>query len=328
MYTSYEDFKRELLEELHAQRQSFVSGFDIVTSTKDNIRELEAIRVNYTDERNMNPIIYAEQYYRAYQNGWSMDDVVESVLEIAHDAYHREKELDFSQITPEMARENLELRLINAEWNKELLKECAHIKFNDLVAVPRLNVSVGDDSASILITKGVQQQLLQMTDDEVLAIARENSMKQDFYITNMAEVVREIMMDDMGNVYAEDMIPDDNPMYVLSNTQKSYGAIGLISNEVLGEAKEKIGENFFVIPSSVHETILLGESACENPADLQEMCKEVNATQVTETERLGENIYYYNGHKLQVCNSIEELLVQRHETNHMEQSQTRQRRVG
>ena len=55
-----------------------------------------------------------------------------------------------------------------------------------------------------------------------------------------------------------------------------------------------MGENYFVLPSSIHEVIIVPESASPGYSDLNEMIREINQTQVAEEEVLGDHAYYYD----------------------------------
>ena len=53
--------------------------------------------------------------------------------------------------------------------------------------------------------------------------------------------------------------------------------------------------NLYIIPSSIHEVILLPDSGKEPDATaLKEMIREVNSTQVAPEEILSDNLYYYD----------------------------------
>ena len=55
-----------------------------------------------------------------------------------------------------------------------------------------------------------------------------------------------------------------------------------------------IGENFYILPSSIHEVIIIAESQSPSKDDLQDMVRDINETQVDAEELLSDTIYYYN----------------------------------
>ena len=62
-------------------------------------------------------------------------------------------------------------------------------------------------------------------------------------------------------------------------------------------AVSEINDNFFVIPSSIHELILIPESFGMNRQQLEAMVKEINETEVAREEVLSDTVYYYDREK-------------------------------
>ncbi len=92
----------------------------------------------------------------------------------------------------------------------------------------------------------------------------------------------------------EDLEEVKMPMYVLTNRQKLYGAACMLYPGVLKEFGRQLGQDFYILPSSVHEVILVpGETGAEHGA-LQKIVKEINQTQVAEDEVLADSVYYYS----------------------------------
>ena len=83
-------------------------------------------------------------------------------------------------------------------------------------------------------------------------------------------------------------------MYILSNHMRSYGAAALIYPEQLRKIAEEVGENYYVLPSSVHETIIVAESESPDKEELCSLIKEINETQVEAEEVLSDHAYYYD----------------------------------
>lgn len=94
-----------------------------------------------------------------------------------------------------------------------------------------------------------------------------------------------------------DEIPEDAEfveMYVLSNKDKQYGAVYMFDTEVMSRIAEEIGGDLVVIPSSIHESILLKKQKETDFDTLREMVKEVNRTQLHPTEILSDEVYQYS----------------------------------
>lgn len=78
--------------------------------------------------------------------------------------------------------------------------------------------------------------------------------------------------------------PDDGKMFVLTNSTKLNGAVELLNPKEMDEVMDKLGEDFFILPSSIHETIIVPKSAGMDFSELENMVQEINATQVEPEE--------------------------------------------
>ncbi len=87
----------------------------------------------------------------------------------------------------------------------------------------------------------------------------------------------------------------------MSNAGKRYGAAGLLRAGLLGEFVGRIGEGFYILPSSIHELILLPCSiASLEVGELRKMVREINEAEVIREEWLSENVYYYGREKKEI----------------------------
>lgn len=82
-------------------------------------------------------------------------------------------------------------------------------------------------------------------------------------------------------------------MYVLSNKLKNYGAACIAYPYILDMLAGVLKENFYVLPSSVHEVIIVPESSQIRQSELERMVREINETQVPEEEILSNHAYFY-----------------------------------
>ena len=82
-------------------------------------------------------------------------------------------------------------------------------------------------------------------------------------------------------------------MYVCSNSQKVNGAGVILYKDLLKQFAEKTGSDFYILPSSIHETLLVPVSDQMEVEALRSMVREVNATQVAPEEVLSDNVYIY-----------------------------------
>ena len=86
----------------------------------------------------------------------------------------------------------------------------------------------------------------------------------------------------------------EDRMYILSNEIRSYGAAAILYEGRLEKIGDYLKENYYVLPSSVHEVIIVPESEAPGQAELSRLVKEINETQVDPEEVLSNHAYYYD----------------------------------
>ena len=141
-----------------------------------------------------------------------------------------------------------------------------------------------------------------VTADELYAAAFSNTPKlMGYNFSSMKEVMLEIMgSEDAGcegieNLPSrEDLERDTFPLYVLTNRIKIHGAGCILYKNLLMEIVEKWGCNICIIPSSIHETILIPMSVAGNCEAISQMVREVNQTQVSPEEILSDHVYQFS----------------------------------
>ena len=97
----------------------------------------------------------------------------------------------------------------------------------------------------------------------------------------------------MGCECDKDILEDDF-LFVLTNPMRHFGASCLLYPGILEQIACQLGENFYLLPSSIHETMIVPEGQSPSLETLQEMVKEINETQMDVEEVLSDYVYYYN----------------------------------
>lgn len=87
---------------------------------------------------------------------------------------------------------------------------------------------------------------------------------------------------------------DDGAMFVLTNESGIFGASALFYPGVIDRISEILGVGFYILPSSVHEVIILPDTGAHDAEALKQMVLEANRTVVKPNEVLSDNVWYYN----------------------------------
>lgn len=268
----------------------------IHTALKNNGKE--RIGLTITDKHvNISPTIYLEEYYMQFQNGNSIENIVKSILEVYQEVKFDHNWQIHSIKEFERMRSKIVYKMINAEKNETLLKTMPYIKYLDLAIVFYILFEKNESgTANIPITYDLIR-LWGVTIDDVEQNAFQNAPTLlPASLKPMKLVIDELMGTDLNKEE-----PSEEFMYVLSNSIRSFGASCILYDGVLEEIGERFGENYYILPSSIHETIIVPESNSPCRTHLKEMVVEINQTQVDEEEVLSDRIYYYNREKGQLC---------------------------
>lgn len=246
---------------------------------------------------NVSPIIYLDPFYQEYKYGnGTISDAVESIYETLEKHSGKTMEsLNVSDIKVwDKMKDRIHAKLINADLNQELLENVPHRLVLDLAEVYYVKVGVlgamedGTSFGSILVTNA--QAELWDVDEEMLHTQAGVCMESEqVEFVNMMEIIRQIRLDQ--HLEMEDM--EDTGMYVLTNPEKLYGAVELLNEKVLSDIAEDLQDDLLLLPSSIHELIILRaeDRECRELAD---MVQEVNDTNLSPDEILSYHVYCFD----------------------------------
>ena len=91
-----------------------------------------------------------------------------------------------------------------------------------------------------------------------------------------------------------DSVPNSEQVYVISNKYEFFGANALLYKDVIGKVAKNIGTDCYVLPSSVHDLVVLSTEAFSEKAKLMELVRETNHEHVKVSDRLSDSIYIYS----------------------------------
>lgn len=244
------------------------------------------------------PNIYLEDYYKRASNYDSnelfeilLKHVKEILNELPEAAKDTEKLCNFDKM-----KNRIFFNLINAEKNKDMLSSCPHILWNDLAIVFRGLKSMDDGEFSSFVITNNLANGWNISANELFDLASKNTPKLfPWKVAHMFDILANPNGDLPCEVidYDED---EDMVMYVASNKNNVQGANVLLYPSLLSEFGKKCGKNFYILPSSIHEIILLPESDNTSADALKTMVPDVNSNDslINREEILSNNVYYYD----------------------------------
>jgi len=273
-----------------------VGRADPVEIPKNNIT-LHAASVHFYGQQ-IGPTIYTDDYFELWNHGVPMEHLLECVK--AEALKHREITFDISSINKDNAQSHLRAAVVNFENNKEWLKDVPHERMQDLAVFAKW--AVGENS--FIRVNSRMAGVMQMTKEEILQTAKGNTLKS-MKLKSMSETILEMMREngeDKGLIADMEPMVMASPLHVLSNQQGVDGAALIANPKALKKAYEELGEEFYILPASIHEVLLLPKSECSNSVEeLKEMVCSINEAEVGIEDRLSGNIYEFDGQHLKMA---------------------------
>lgn len=267
--------------------------------TKNNGVVLRGLTV-MQDDSNISPTIYLNNYYEEYINGRAtLINVVNDVM----DTYHRNKvnqSVDMRYfLNYESVKQSIVYKLVNTEKNKTLLEDIPHIEFLDLSIVFQCLIAQEDLGTASILIHNVHMKLWDISVEELYREAKENTQRlQGYEIKSMTEVLCEIMkaenLEEFDYEECRQELSDSVPMYVLSNKSRVEGAACMLYPNLIQDFADAIGSSFYIIPSSIHELLLLPAKEDRESREIKSMICEINDTQVSTEEILSYSLYFYD----------------------------------
>ncbi len=282
-------------------------------------------------EMNISPNIYLNGLHEAYEKGETFQKIMREVLHIYEESRMTESlDMDFFLDYGSM-KERVVYKLIRYESNRELLQQVPHIPFLDMAIVFYCHVpgeALG--SATILIYDS-HIKLWGITKESLYEDAKRNTRRiLPPRLLTIEEMMQEIFVQDLHQECGEDRKEDSRKenrkesreksgkeedwtcaaagriqdsmngsghnagMYVLGNGKKLFGAAVILYDGVLERLAEMLGSSFFLLPSSIHETIAVPDNGMQKAEELGKMVCEINATQVEPEDVLTDSVYYFS----------------------------------
>ena len=313
MEYTYEDFLNEFVNLMKANLSKYGMEVSIVNKMRNNGILEKCICVDIPG-CNMSPSIGTFSIYEHYREFDDLDKIVSSLSnKIIED---KNRQIDtMSVLSKENILNSTYLMVVNAKSNQKLLSETPHyyIAEGELAVIPRLNINITDKSGFIIIKNDLLPKL-QMTGDEILQIAKLNTSEQNlFEINSLLSVTMQAMTDngeDIADDFSEFFTENTPKTFVITNKDKKLGACCLACPEVIGTAIEKMGFDCYILPSSIHEVILVekrGES--EDLEYLRDCVNQVNRQSVPAAEILSDKVFQYNQKtkKIEIARTEQEL---------------------
>lgn len=221
---------------------------------------------------NISPAIYLEEFYEQYLQGECLNSLVKSLWEVYEKVRVKQPVscqniLKFSRI-----KDKIVYKLIQYEANRTMLKGVPHERILDLAVVYYILLKDTTFGTATLMIKNENLKMWGVEQEEIVRLAKENTQR----------------------LLPAEIYKITEYMYVVTNRTKSFGASVMLYDGIWERIESEIGETCYVIPSSVHELLLIPESYGMNREQLETIVEEINRTGVEKEEILSDRVYHYD----------------------------------
>lgn len=291
----YKEFKKCVVDSLEKELQG-TGKIEIHPVQRNNQKVLDGLMV-LREGCSVAPALYLNEYFEDYQKGGSLGSIVGEITDFYK--YGKDNtegiDMDFYK-NYDKVKEYVMFKLINYEKNRELLEKVPYLHMLDLAMVFYCKYNHPMLGNIMILVYDSHLQMWEVEAADLYEIAMENTpRKLPVEIKSMGDVMRESIIKEELELSEQEMdcLPMDESIYVLTNYLRQFGAAAMFYPNVLNRFSLAIGGDFYIIPSSVHEVLLLPAKDYKQEL-LKQMVVSINETQVPTEDVLSNSVYRYS----------------------------------
>ena len=185
----------------------------------------------------------------------------------------------------ELIKSNLELRLTGTVPER-VYQNAPYREIEDMVLTYRIRLKETENSVISIIPTNNALKKWRISEQQLFHDAIEADTKNR---PPLLKQIKSIIQDSMETEVA------DSPLWVATVEGGAYGACVIVYPGFLEHAAETLHGSFFVLPSSIHEVILLPERDVRGKVEeLEALVRNIHRSDVQPEERLSDSVYYYD----------------------------------
>lgn len=290
----YREFLENVRKEVESRYDSNVS-VTLNHVMKNNGTELDGITIMEKD-KNIAPTIYINSFYDRYREGVSLKAVVSEIIRI----YNQNKNsininADYFE-NYENVRKTIVYKLVNYQKNKKLLEDVPYKRVLDLAVVFYCLIEQRKGVSATALIHNEHLRIWNVTEDEIYNHALKNTpVLLAGSIVPMSKILSEIA--GTAPVDNDEKVCEytgEDILYVLTNSSRVNGAACILYDNLLKKFANDVHSDLYILPSSVHEVIIVPKKNAFDKSELADMVREVNEQGVSQDEILSDNVYEYN----------------------------------
>ena len=279
---------------------------------------------------NMTPTLYFQDLKRSFDEGMQMDELARSVLSFSRTGSGVWPAEDFDPGDYSYFRDKVMFRLVSSDRNRQYLRHRPHRGRLDLEIVYYYQCRIGKESMGTISVGDEDLNRCGISEEDIYRDALRNtpilnppvicpitdllnSFTDPDGMPDLGAPVRDMDPDGMPDLHApvRDADPDEGvdiglpvyepdlygnapvPLLVLTNESKYCGAACMLYEGLLRDLSDEIRSDLFIIPSSIHEVLLLPDEGEFSEEELSALVCEINAHFINPSEILSDHVYRF-----------------------------------
>lgn len=269
----------------------------LYTAIKNNSQKRIGIIVEKPDV-NISPTIYLEDYYAKYHCGVEISEISKEILMFyenvkCESSWDTEILENYGKI-----RKKIVFKVVNTEKNEEFLNRVPHIDFLDLSLVFYVLLDANKEGTATMVIQNDNMEKWEICLQELLLTAIENVNDllpaQLFSMRDVVDAIIDPFTEESNNILENGLEDKKESMYILSNQFRNLGAACMVYPGMLKMIGEILDGDYYLLPSSIHEVILVPKREGLDFQEMTDMVKEVNTKLVDTEEILSDHAYFYS----------------------------------
>ena len=265
--------------------------------TKNNDQLLHGLIIREEGESAV-PMIYLEPFFERYQGGQAKETLFQEIADVYMQNLPGKTDIAFPDMSFESLKNNLRVKLVNTSTNIEMLKGMVNKSVEcGFSLVPYTDVQLGDNVGGIVYITKVMAKNMDVAEKDIMRAALLGSlMNTEPVLYNIEELMFGKMMGGEPENLLADVKSDDSRsgMMVLTTKNMELGSAALFYPGMQLRISEVLGfRDYYVLPSSVHEVLIIPDNGSFNSKELAQMVKSVNKDMVPIQEQLGDKVLHY-----------------------------------
>lgn len=237
------------------------------------------------------PVIYLEELYERYKNGTPIDKIAHFITAKVYAEIPVSTELIRNAHSLDAMRERIAFRLISKKQNEALLSDVPWIPYLDLAIIFFLHLDCQGDTQLTAVIQNHQAKLWNLSPTDLYELAKTNTPR--LYPYRFERMERLLLGFGEAKSQQFPYTHDLPTIFILSNQIGIHGASCILYENIIKDLAERMESDFIILPSSIHEVLILMDDHTHPYETYRSIVQHVNAEEVAAEDILSDELYLY-----------------------------------